>query len=109
VSFAASISAPVGVFLNAAALPKSRDDSYTGFGRLRASGETCRSITVESCDSRTTWRRWRTQGGRDRPPLSQGRSGELPSHEARWTCGSSASAEVIMAGGGVTRLRPEPG
>ena len=31
-SFAGSMSAPPGVILNRAALPKSRGDSYTGFG-----------------------------------------------------------------------------
>jgi hypothetical protein len=48
--FAASISAPSGVILNREALPKSRGESYTGFGRLRASGEERRSISVESRD-----------------------------------------------------------
>jgi hypothetical protein len=73
--FAASISAPPGVILNRAALPKSRGESYTGFGRLRASGEARRSITVESCDSPQTERCLRTQSGRNRPTVRRGHCG----------------------------------
>ena len=70
--FAASISAPVGVFLNAAALPKSRGKSYPGFGRPRASGGAREPSTVKSCDSPQIERRLRTQGVRIRPTAKQG-------------------------------------